>query len=78
MTRSVRRPLKDVLGLSEEDRVQIATEVLASLDEPPDAGWDDAWASELAHRQETARKRDEPGADWVDVRARVLACRGQA
>lgn len=78
MTRSAKRLLKDVLGLSEEDRVQIATEVLASLDGPPDGGWDDAWASELVRRQDAALERGEAGADWADVRARILARLGQA
>jgi len=72
MTHAARKLLHDVLGLSEEDRVRIATEVLASLDGPEDAGWDEAWAAELERRQSAAAERGEPAPEWGEVRARIL------
>ena len=73
MTQPARKLLRDVLDLPEEDRVQIATEVLASLDGPPDADWDAAWAAELERRQQAAEERGEPAPEWAEVRARILA-----
>ena len=78
MTNAAKQYLKDLLGLSEEDRVQIATELLASLDGPSDRGWDDAWSAELERRQQEAKSRGESGSDWADVRARILARLGHA
>ncbi len=72
MTDAARKLLNDVLGLPEEDRVRIATELLASLDGPADADWDDAWAAELERRQQAAAQRGEPAPEWADARARIL------
>jgi hypothetical protein len=73
MTRAARRLLQDVLGLPEEDRVRIATQVLASLDGPPDADWDAAWMAELEIRQQAATERWEAAPEWSEVRARILS-----
>lgn len=72
VTEPARQLLRDVLGLPEEDRVRIATEVLASLDGPPDADWDAAWVAELQRRQQAAADRGEPAPEWAEVRARIL------
>ncbi len=72
MTRAARKLLEDVLALSEEERAEIATEVLASLDGPPDAGWDEAWLAALEQRQKAASGRRESAPEWAAVRARVL------
>ena len=77
MTEPARKLLRDVLGLPEEDRVRIATEVLASLDGPPDADWDAAWAVELERRQQAAADRGDPAPEWAEVRARILARLGR-
>jgi hypothetical protein len=65
--------LPDVLGLPEEDRVHIATEVLASLDGPPDADWRLAWEAELERRRQAAAERGEPAPAWAEVRMRIRA-----
>ncbi len=72
MTDAARKLLNDVLDLPEEDRVRIATELLASLDGPADANWDDAWAAELERRQQAAAQRGELAPEWADARARIL------
>ena len=77
VTEPARKLLRDVLGLPEEDRVRIATEVLASLDGPPDADWDAAWVAELQRRQQAAADRGEPAPEWAEVRARILARLGR-
>ena len=73
MSKSAQQLLHDVLGLPEQDRVRIATEVLASLDGPPDAGWDKAWMAELERRERAAAARGERAPEWTEVRARVLS-----
>ena len=72
MTHAARKLLKDVLSLPEDDRVWIATEVLASLDGRADSGWDEAWAAELERRQSAAVERGVPAPEWGEVRARIL------
>lgn len=73
MTEPARKLLRDVLGLPEEDRIRIATEVLASLDGPPDANWAQAWEAELERRRQAAAERGEPAPEWAEVRARILS-----
>ena len=65
--------LETVLRLPEEERVRIATAVLASLDGPPDADWDDAWAAELEKRHRAAAERGKPAPEWAEARARILS-----
>jgi hypothetical protein len=77
VTRAAQKLLQDILGLPEEDRVHIATAVLASLDGPPDADWDAVWLAELEARQRAAEARGERGAEWGEVRARILAGLGR-
>lgn len=73
MTSAARKLLDEVLALAEEDRVKIASEVLASLDGPPDADWDDAWLAELERRERAASERGTPAPEWSEVRARILS-----
>lgn len=73
MADTARKLLDDVLALPEEDRARIATEVIASLDGPPDADWEATWLSELDRRVEAAKQAGETGTDWSDVRADLLA-----
>lgn len=72
MTNTARKLLDEVLSLPEEDRVKIASEVLASLDGPAEAGWDEAWLEELERRERAAATRGTPAPEWSDVRARIL------
>jgi hypothetical protein len=73
MTDAARKLLDEVLALPEDDRVKIASEVLASLDGPPDADWDDAWLAELERRERAAKARGAPAPEWSQARARILA-----
>ena len=70
MTGSARKLLQDVLALPEDERLELASEIIASVDGPPDADWDAAWLSELDRRVEAAKARGEnarrrPGY-WVE------------
>ena len=55
-----------------------ASEIIASVDGPRDADWDAAWLAELDRRTEAAKSRGESGADWTDVRGRILKRLGRA
>jgi putative addiction module component (TIGR02574 family) len=72
MTTGARKLLNDLLTLSEEDRLDIASAMIASVDGPPDADWDAAWLAELDRRVAAAAARDAPPPEWGEVRARVL------
>jgi putative addiction module component (TIGR02574 family) len=78
MTGSTHRLLQDVLALSEDERLELASEIIASVDGPRDADWDSAWLAELDRRVESADARGEVGADWTEVRARILSRLGRA
>jgi hypothetical protein len=75
MSSAAQRLLGEVLDLPELDRVEIATALLASLDDSaePDADWDSAWLSELDRRAKAADDADSPAAEWSDVRDGLLA-----
>lgn len=73
MTTTARKLLDEVLSLPEEDRVKIASEVLASLDGPPDGDWNEAWLAELERREQAAAARGTTAPEWSEVRARILA-----
>lgn len=72
MSAAAQKVLHDVLALSEEERLEVATEIIASLDGAPDADWDQSWLAELDRRLDSAKVQGETGADWVDARARIL------
>jgi putative addiction module component (TIGR02574 family) len=65
--------LDDVLALPEEERLQLASEIIASVDGSADADWDAAWLAELERRTKAAEARGAPAPEWAEVKARVLA-----
>lgn len=73
VTHAARQLLQDALGLSEEERVRIAAELLSSLDGQPDADWEQAWTAELTRRMKAAESRSEAASKWAEVRERVRA-----
>jgi putative addiction module component (TIGR02574 family) len=72
MTSSARKLLQAVLALPEEERLELASEIIASVDGPRDGDWEAAWLGELDRRADAARGRGEPASEWTDVRARIL------
>ncbi len=73
MTDAARKLLDDALLLSEDERANLASQLLASLDGEPDSDWESAWLAELDRRVEVAKQRGETGSDWQTARARILA-----
>lgn len=72
MTGSARELLQDVLALPEDERLELASQIIASVDGPHDADWESAWLGELDRRTEAAKARGETASEWIDVRARIL------
>ncbi|MCG8422585.1 MAG: addiction module protein [Proteobacteria bacterium] len=67
-----RKLLGDILALPEDERLELAREIIASVDGPREDGWDMAWLAELRRRSHAASERQEPASEWPEVRARVL------
>jgi hypothetical protein len=72
MTRAAKQILDDALALPEKDRLDLASELLASVDGPGDRDWDTAWLAELDHRASAADRGEVRAEEWADVRARLL------
>lgn len=74
MTNQAQALLQEVLALPEEERADVAAELLASLDAP--AADDPAtvrslWARELESRARRMLSGEAPGEDWAAVRQRL-------
>jgi putative addiction module component (TIGR02574 family) len=78
MTSSAQQLLKGVLALPEDERLELASEIIASVDGPRDADWEEAWLAELDRRVEAAKSRGEASLRWTDARARILERLGRA
>ena len=65
MSRSAEALFSEALDLSTAERLRLASELIASVDGPPDPDWDRAWLAELDRRMEDAVQRDEPPAYWL-------------
>jgi len=72
MTDAARKYLPELLALPEDDRAELASELISSLDGPPDADWEATWLAEIDRRVAAAQKSGETGEEWSDVRARIL------
>jgi putative addiction module component (TIGR02574 family) len=64
--------LAEALALSEDARLDLATELIASVDGPADSDWESTWLAELDERIRAATQRGASGSDWETVRARIL------
>ena len=60
------------LALSEEDRADLLVRLMESLDGPPDADVEQAWADEIARRLEEVRSGKETPVPWAEVRKRLI------
>jgi putative addiction module component (TIGR02574 family) len=64
-----RRVLASAMSLSPDERVQLAAELLSSLDGEPDADAEKSWAAEITLRAERARAGETVGIDSETVHA---------
>jgi len=70
--RAVGDLLAEAIGLPVPERLKLASDLIASVDGPPDADWDAVWLAELDRRVDAARRRGTPAPEWSEVRARIL------
>jgi len=71
MTKAVDEVLAKALRLDPQARAELASELLASLEGPPDPGADSAWEEEIRRRVaaiETGTVKLEP---WEAVKSRI-------
>jgi putative addiction module component (TIGR02574 family) len=74
MTRKARELLDEALTLVPGERADVAAELLASLDEPPNGDRPEtaeAWAAEIERRARRVLSGQSSGEPWEVVRARV-------
>lgn len=74
MTKAVAEVVRKALDLGEEDRAEVASRVLESL-EVPDAEDDAAWVAELERRGAELESGAVEGVPWEAVRERLLGDR---
>jgi hypothetical protein len=72
MTSTPRKLLDDVLLLPERERLELASEIIATADGPPEANWTEARLTESDRGVKTARERIAPSPEWPEVQARIL------
>jgi len=63
--------LDQVLSLPENDRAEMATRILESLDPEVQRDVDEAWAVEIERRCAAVDAGTLATSDWKDVRARI-------
>lgn len=75
MTPRVQDLLRDALALPVEERADLASELLASLEGPGDDPREvqAAWAAEIEQRARRVLSGESAGEPWEDVRRRIEA-----
>jgi putative addiction module component (TIGR02574 family) len=61
------------LALPEDERLHLATELIASVEDPHEAEWESSWLEELERREQAVRAGGAGGSDWSEVRDRIVA-----
>ena len=73
MTKATETVLAEALRLDAKARAEIASELLASLNGPPDPGAEQAWAAEIERRVKALEAGTEPLESWNDVKRRIAS-----
>jgi putative addiction module component (TIGR02574 family) len=60
------------LALPEGQRAALLARLMESLDDPPDADVEQAWADEIARRIEDVRSGKEKGIPWEEARKQIF------
>ena len=71
MTPAGRKLLARALALPESERLELASELIASADGPPDADWEAAWSKEIERRIKRADSGLSRGEDADVVLERI-------
>lgn len=73
MTTTATELLPTLLELTPNDRAELASQLLESLDSEIDADADEAWDKEIAKRIEEVRTGQVKTISWAEARAQILA-----
>jgi putative addiction module component (TIGR02574 family) len=71
MSGRAQKVLDEALDLSDEERAEVALELVASLDGPTDPGAEAAWAAEIDRRARRVHADPDGGQDWQSARAEI-------
>lgn len=71
MGETAEKLLREALRLGDDERAELAAELLASLDGPPDADAEEAWALEIERRAAKVLSGESKGVPWEEVRDRI-------
>jgi len=66
---AARKVLEDALALPEDDRLDLAAVLWASVPREPDPEWEEAWHAEITRRLADP----SPGVPWEQVRDELRA-----
>ena len=77
MTRAAKDLLAEAMRLPEDERLELASGLISSVDGPGEPGWDDAWFEEALARDARHPERLSSSREWTQVRARLLAKLGR-
>ncbi len=61
----------EALELELDERAELASQMIASIDGLPDADAESAWAVEIERRARRTIAGDSQGTDWESIRSRV-------
>ncbi len=67
MTKATSKVLEEALKLDADDRAELASELIASLEPADDGDVEAAWETEIRVRVAQARSGVDPGRPWEDV-----------
>ena len=73
MTKTTEAVLAEALRLDQDERAELAAELLSSLDGPRDPGARDAWEVEVRRRVEAIDSGEATLESWDSVRSRIEA-----
>ena len=65
--------LGEALSLTDEERADVALELVASLDGPTDTDAADAWVDEIERRARRVLADPKGGEEWSAVRAEIAS-----
>ena len=71
MSGRAQKVLGEALDLTDEERAEVALELVASLDGPRDADAEDAWVAEIERRARRVLADPDGGEDWSAARAEI-------
>ena len=73
MSEPARKNFLEALSLSPQERLELAVELIDSVEGPADPQWEDAWKAELDARVRAAEGRADRGASWTEARKRIVS-----